>query len=144
MGLNQEENSICIQELLSRGLYLIFHKWKMSLKHTKGVFVHLLSCLLSLPIVRLLGSIRNTLNKGQDPASIDCAGSNHIMGDLWPLRPLQLLAWECSCGESWHSSPPGQDTISLHCKECNSIWNDNNNLLEKHETDDPALLFISF
>lgn len=89
-----------------------------------------------LPFVQLLQPIKSMLTKGQDPASIDCAGSSHVMGDLWPLSPLWFLAWECSCGESWHSFPVGQDTISLHCKECNTICNDwttdNNNLCEKH------------
>lgn len=125
VGLKQEEKFIYIQKWLNLALYLRFLKWKMSVKHGRVFSAYFLSCLLSLPFVPLLGSIKSTLTKGQDPASIDCEGSNHIMGDLWPLRPLQLMAWECSCGESWHSSPPGQDTISLHCKECNSIWNNN-------------------
>lgn len=121
VGLKQEEKFIYIQKWLNPALCLISLQWKVSVKH--GRVFSALVC--SLPFVPLLGSIKSTLTKGQDPASIDCAGSNHIMGDLWPLRPLQIMAWECSCGESWHSSPPGQDTISLHCKECNSIWNNN-------------------
>lgn len=93
-------------------------------------FVFELACGTSalFTICSLLCSIKSMLTKGQDPTSIDCAGSNHITGDLWPLRPLRLSAWECSCGKSWHSSPLGQDTISLHCKECERICNDNNNL----------------
>lgn len=92
---------------------------------------HLPSC--KYPINRLVA-------RGQDPVSIDCVGSSHIMGDLWPQCPLWLLASVCSCGESWHSSPVGQDTIILHCKECNTIckdWaTDNNNLHEKQAADD--------
>lgn len=65
---------------------------------------------------------------------------------FWSPSPLWLLASECSCGESWHSSPVGQDTISLHCRECNAIcsdWRtDNNNLHEKQETDDLFLFFF--
>lgn len=88
------------------------------------------------------------LAKGQDPGSIDCVGSSHIMRDLWPQRPLWFFAWEGSCGQSWHSSPVGQDIISLHCKECNTICNDwttdSNNLHEKQVTHDLFLFFISF
>lgn len=87
------------------------------------------------------------LAKGQDPGSIDCVGSSHIMRDLWPQRPLWFLAWEGSCGQSWHSSPVGQDIISLNCKECNTICNDwttdSNNLHEKQVTHDLFLFFFS-
>lgn len=86
------------------------------------------------------------LAKGQDPVSIDCVGSSHIMGDPWPQRPLQFLAWEGSCGQSWHSSPVGQDIISLNCKECSTICNDyttdSNNLHEKQVTHDLFLCFL--
>lgn len=72
---------------------------------------------------------------GLNPVSTDCVVSSHIMDNLWPQSQLWLLASVCSCGESWHSSPAGQSTISLHCKECNTICNDftidNSNQREK-------------
>lgn len=111
------------------------------------IFYHqTLSDLFSLPYVQLLYTIKGLFARGQDPVSIDCAGSSHIMGDLWSQSALRLLALVCSCGESWHSSPVGQDTIILHCKECSTICNewttDKNNLHEKQVTNLLCVFFF--
>lgn len=82
---------------------------------------------------------------GLNLVSTDCVVSSHIMDNLWPQSQLWLLASVCSCGESWHSSPAGQSTITLHCKECNTICNDftiNNNNQRGKTTDDLSLFFL--
>lgn len=90
--------------------------------------------------VQSLYPIKKPAATGYDHVSIDCMGSRHIMSNLCPLLSTLAVGLSSQLRRSWHSSPVGQDTISLQCKECSSIQSD----LTTHEkqlSDDLSLLF---